>query len=45
MNIRKEESKGDEYIMAHIWDKMLKFSKHILMKAQKCKMRTLLWMD
>ena len=38
----EKEPKGDEYIVAYIWDKGLKISKHILMKALECKMRVLL---
>ena len=29
-------------LLAHIWDKGLKISKHILMKAHECKLRALL---
>ena len=42
INEEEEKPKGDEYIVAHICDKWLKISTHILMKALECKMRVLL---
>ena len=32
---KNEKPKGDEYIVAHVWDKGLKVSMSILMKAHE----------
>ena len=37
--MKNEKPKGDNTLLAYVWDKMLKIYKHILMKAYECKMR------
>ena len=37
--MKNEKPKGDNTLLAYVWDKRLKIYKHILMKAYECKMR------